>query len=399
MIWLSVVCFLLQIYYQTYIFPDSESYLTASNNLYLNHKSDAIRPILIAGINGFPLLFTTKNTIFFLWNIVVNGISWFFCILLIFKIISKIINRKSAFVFSLIYMTSIGTTILIFNVLSEIIFVLFLMISLFFIQKYLLTNRLKYLAISFSILIASILIKPISLILIIIFIVLFFFQFSKILKSKWSSLIIVSISLLLIHLINMKKNYGDYTISYIDAFTYYNYLGTRADCLKNGKEFIQCDNERHKYFNTFSLTESKKVAFNDIKYQLSNNTIDFVKAYSINIYKNSTGGCVYLSEIENKNKTNNFKKVVIIFKILAKIQNVVFSILGFLLSFYFLINGVRQINFIKITAVVILYILLLSAISSEQGDRFHLVIYPFVLILTAKFLVNNIKLFSEPLQK
>jgi hypothetical protein len=197
----------------------------------------------------------------------------------------------------------------------------------------------------------------------------------------------------------MKKNYGDFTITYIDAFTYYNYLGTRADCLKNGTEFKQCDNKRHTYFNAFSLTESKKVASNDIKEQLSNNTFNFVKAYFINIYKNSTGGCGYLGVISNKNNTCYFEKMVLLFKVLAKIQNIVFSILGFFLSLYFLVKKPRHIHFMKLVGVITLYIILLSAISSDQGDRFHVVIYPLVLILISGFWARKITPISEPLQK
>jgi hypothetical protein len=203
----------------------------------------------------------------------------------------------------------------------------------------------------------------------------------------------------MVHIVNMKKNYSDFTITYIDAFTYYNYLGTRADCLKNGTEFKQCDNKRHAYFNTFSLTESKKVASNDIKEQLSNNTFNFVKAYFINVYKNSTGGCGYLGVISNKNNTSYFEKTVLLFKVLAKIQNIVFSILGLLLSIYFLSKKPRHIDFVKLVAVVILYIMLLSAISSDQGDRFHVVIFPLVLILVAEFRARKITPISEPLQK
>jgi len=399
MIWLLMVNFLLQISNQTYVFPDSESYLAAAKNVYLQHKSDAIRPLLIAAINGFSLLFSTKIDLFYLWNIVLNSVFWIFSIVLIFNIIAKIRTRKSAFIFSLIYMVSIGSTVLVFHVLSEIIFTFFLIATVYFIQKFLETKHLKYLAISLSILILSVLIKPVSKVLILIMIVLFFFQFIKVLKSKWVFFIIFCTSLLMAHTVNMKKNYGDFTITYIDSFTYYNYLGTRADCLKNGTEFKQCDNKRHTYFNTFSLTESKKVASNDIKEQLSSNTFNFVKAYFINVYKNSTGGCGYLGVISNKSNTYYFEKMVLLFKVLSKIQNIAFSILGFSLSLYFLAKKPRHITFVKLVAVITLYIMTLSAISSDQGDRFHVVIFPLVLILIAEFRTKKITPISEPLQK
>ena len=82
----------------------------------------------------------------------------------------------------------------------------------------------------------------------------------------------------------------------------------------------------------------------------------------------------------------------------TKIQNCIFTCLGILMSIYFLIKK-RSKLLIKIISFVILYVVAISAISSDQGDRFHIVIYPLILILTASFLSNKTKHFSEPLQK
>jgi hypothetical protein len=43
---------------------------------------------------------------------------------------------------------------------------------------------------------------------------------------------------------------------------------------------------------------------------------------------------------------------------------------------------------IAMTAIVLLYIVLLSGVSCSQGDRFHLVIYPLTLILAVRFLTD-----------
>ena len=67
----------------------------------------------------------------------------------------------------------------------------------------------------------------------------------------------------------------------------------------------------------------------------------------------------------------------------------------------FLYKGYKQRKATFFVAFFILYIIILSGISCGQGDRFHLVTFPFVILLLAKFLSETklFKPFFEPLQK
>ena len=87
LLWVCFLDFVLQIKFQSFVFPDSESYILASENLYYLHKSDIIRPSLIAAINGFPLLFGYSIYSLFLWNTVINLIFWLAIVVLVYKII------------------------------------------------------------------------------------------------------------------------------------------------------------------------------------------------------------------------------------------------------------------------------------------------------------------------
>jgi 4-amino-4-deoxy-L-arabinose transferase-like glycosyltransferase len=383
------------------VFPDSESYILASENLYYLHKADIIRPSLIAAINGFPLLFGYSIDSLFFWNTVINLIFWLAIVLLIYQMALQFVSQKIAFLLALLYLFSVGSLVLIFQVLSETPFTFLLLLSLHFFQKYFNNNQVKHVSFGFSLLIISILIKPMSFGLGIILFVFFFYKLKKIFLDKWSLPIYVSILLVFFHMCTMKKNYGNFTISYIDTYTYYNYLGTRADCLKNNTEFVQCNNYRYQYFNTLSLSEGKKEAFRDMKKQITSNTINFVKAYFINIYFNSYRGSGYFYEFKNVNKTSYFEFVKIIFRGISKLQNIFYTMIGVFLAFNFLKKNRRELNFIKVVSFCIMYIFLMSGISSDQGDRFHIVFYPFVIILIAKFIndKSSIKRFSAPLQK
>jgi|APCry1669192647_1035423.scaffolds.fasta_scaffold01903_3 hypothetical protein len=397
--WLLLINFFLQIFQQNYIYADTESYIRASKDFYFSHKPNEIRPSLIAAINGLPFLFGFTKSSLFLWNTILNLILWLATLLLIYSFCSKIVNPKKAFYIALVYVFTLGSLLVVFEFLSEPLFSFSLLVPLILFQKYDNTKKIGFLSIGLSMLIISMLIKPASLLL--FFVVCFLFGFKvlvKVLQNKSSIAIYISIIIVFAHLQSMKTNYGNYTLSYIDSFTYYNYLGTKSDCLKNNKEFLQCNNYRYNYFNKFSLPEGKKIAFEDFKNQLTHNTINFMSAYFSNLVGNSCKASGYFYAYENKKSSNNFEVYKIIFRGISRIQCLLYSLIGILLSIYYIFKKKTN-KIIKITSFSIVYIIVISAISSDQGDRFHIVVYPLILILVAKFLSKKTKLFSEPLQK
>lgn len=391
-IWLLLLNFFLQIFQQNYIYADTESYIKASEDFYFLHRPNEIRPSLIAAINGLPFLFGFTKSSLFLWNTILNFILWLATVLLIYSFCSKIVNSKKAFCIALVYVFTLGSLLIVFEFLSEPLFSFFLLVPLILFQKYDNTKRIAFLSIGLSMLIISMLIKPASLLLFIGVCFLFGFKILvKVFQNKSSIAIYISIIIVFAHLQSMKTNYGNYTLSYIDAFTYYNYLGTKADCYKQGTKYEQCNNNRYTYFNKFSLPEGKKVAYKDIKYQITENTFNFFKAYISNIIGNSFGGSGYFYAFENKGKLGNFETYKTIFRGISKVQCLLYSLSGVLLSIYYIFKKKTN-KTIKIISFSILYIIGISAISSDQGDRFHIVIYPLILILIAEFISKKVRL-------
>ncbi len=387
--WILLLNYILQINSQTFMYPDSVTYLRASENLYWFHKTHSIRPSLIAAINGFPLLFGFSKAALFGWNTVVNLVSWFAIVILLYQMVLRLASKRIAFLLALLYVFTLGSMILIFQILSETVFALVLLLVLYLIQKYLERKNIKYLAIGLSILLLSILIKPVSKGLTILVMVVFIYSMKQLIRSRWSLLVYVSVFTLLFHMYDMKKNYGDFTISYIDTFTYYNYLGTHADCLKNNTEFLQCQNPRYDYFAALPFPESKKVALEDFKYQALNNTGNFAKAYFINLFYNSYRGNGYFYEFRNIDNSPSFEMEKTFFRGISKLQNIFYTLIGLCLSVYFLLKNKRKLHITTMPSLFILYIFLVSGVSSDQGDRFHLVFYPFVILLMAKFIADK----------
>ena len=105
-----------------------------------------------------------------------------------------------------------------------------------------------------------------------------------------------------------------------------------------------------------------------------------------------------LKNYENKHYFSFWKSFV--FDI-SKWQNRLFTLLGLVLSVFFLFKGFKKEKVYFFVAFFVTYIIILSGISCGQGDRFHLVTFPFVILLMAKFLSEKkrLKPFFEPLQK
>lgn len=399
LVWIFILNFFLQIFSQDYVYADTASYIRAAEDFYFNFRPNDIRPSLIAAINGLPLLFGYTKETLFLWNTIVNLIVWFGTVLLIYKFCLAFLSKKGAFFVALLYVFSLGSLLIVFEFLSETLFTFFLLSGLVFLQKYINVKGTLYLALSFVALILSMLIKPASLLLLVG--ICFFVGYKaiiKLMKSQWSVMVYLALSIVGTHMYLMKLNYGNFTLSYIDSFTYYNYLGTKADCIKKGTKFIQCDNDRYRYFNKFSLPEGKKVAFEDIKKQLSDNTVNFIIAYCSNIVGNSSKASGYFYIYDNKNQSSIFETSKVIFRGLSRLQCLFYSIIGLFLSIKIIIRRNTS-KIMRCTAVIILYIIAISGISSDQGDRFHIVIYPFVLLLIAYYLSNSPKPIFAPLQK
>ena len=380
-IWVLFFSFTIQLKPSFSHIGDDGSYLYSARLLYIDFKLDNTRPLLISLIHGVPYLFGFSDSIVIKWGIFINFFTWFFTAVLLFKIVSKIVNRKKAFWFALLFIFCIGNLAHAFNFLSESIFIFMIMYSIYLISKYYETTKHFYITIGISILFLNTLIKPVSIGLAFILIVFFISKTKKIIFNRFSFLLIVSFSMIVFQMYSLKRNYGDFIISYISSITYYNYLGDKADCYKKCIEYIPGKTERFKKMRLLSSHKMKELAENDLKYQLKNNTFNLFKAYLYCIYSNSHKGSFIVSQCKNEENTGYFNAFHFLFKAVSKIQNILFTIFSVILSFYCLANFRKIDTFYLINATFILYIFFISAISCFQCDRFHIAFFPLLIII------------------
>ena len=394
---LLILCGLLDIHLQTIIFPDAGNYNESATNLYWFQRGHCYRPILMASIYGFPLLFGASDQDLYGIATYINILLWLFSIILLFEIIQYYVSKRIAFWLSFLFVFFIGITLFNFHLLAEIPFLFFLISSFYFLQKYSQTKVLKWLVIALSILVLSMLIKPGSK----FFAILLLFYFSKILflhfKQKVMLLLYASILLCFVQAAGLKYQFGDFTISYIDNVTFHNYLFSKADCYRKGIEYKQLDNPRAEYLFTKKVHEQKKIAKEDILEQIQNNKINLIKAYFHNFTWNSLSGNIVVKTYSNLSNSPSYSKIQHVLYWISKYQNRMMTIFGIVLSLLTLLKYYRKDFFLFFTALLVLYIIGISGISSDQGDRFHIITYPFTLILLANYLKT--KPFFAPPQK
>ncbi len=155
LIWVVFFSFVIQLKPEFSWVGDDGSYLTAAKKLYLELKIDEGRPLLIAAINGFPLLFGFSDSVVIQWGLLVNFWCWFFTVLLLFKIISGNADRKKAFLFSLLFILCIGNLAIAFNLLSESVFIFMLVLAAYFINRYFKSNKYYFITIAIAILLLA----------------------------------------------------------------------------------------------------------------------------------------------------------------------------------------------------------------------------------------------------
>jgi hypothetical protein len=396
---LETLNFLLQLDKQTLIYPDCDNYLESAQKMFHKFTGHYYRPMLMAFITGIPYLFGSSDAGIFQWSLFVNILCWLGTSILLFEILKQFVAKKIAFGFAILPFFILGNIILNFHLLTENIFVFFIMLAMFLLFQYYKTEKFYFL--SLALLLSSMLIKPGAKFLAIIITMFFIKEIFRNYKEKSIIFLYGSVLMIAIQVVGMRVQYGDFTISYIDGVTYHNYLCSKADCFKNGKEYSQLNNPRADFLFSLDFTDQKKVALEDFKNQIKTNFPNLVKAYFSDVAENSKSGNSCIEDLKNYDNKVHFSFWKAFVFDITKWQNRLFTLLGIVLSGFFLFKGFKKEKANFLVAFFITYIIVLSGISCGQGDRFHLVTFPFVVLLLANFLSNKnyFKQSSEPLQK
>lgn len=384
-LWIEFFNILLQIAQQHIIYPDSKSYINASKDLYLFFRGHLTRPIGMSIITGVPLIFKASDTTLYFFGFCVNLVCWLFFLLLLFQILKEFVKPNIAFFCTLTCMFILGNTASVFHVSTESIYMLFMLIAMFFLLQHYKSNSFLHLAWALFFIITSLLIKPGSLLLAIVFTLYFMVKIYKMYQSKAVYLIYASWLLIGIQCAGLKYQFGNFTTSYIDAITYYCYLGAKAEALETKQDFHKVWLERTHFIYNQEPPIQKNIAKADLIKHLENNRINLGKAYFQNLFENATTGSVPIQDCKNVNRSKYFSISKKLLFELSVWQNIIFSILALLMSSYLFIACYKTDPYLSLVAAFILYTIFISGVSCSEGDRFNVITFPFVVVLIAKW--------------
>ena len=380
---------LLSLFSQNDLCLDCENYLESAIYLFKNFEVHYYRPIGMSIIYGFPIMFGYDSYLdLYNYVIIINILFYIGIIIYFFKICSLFFDKKKSFYFSLLLITYFGISLHINELLTEIPFIFFILVAFYCLSKYYILNKTDYLFYAISLFLFTILIRP----------GIFYFAFGIFIfylltiYKNWSIkrilILIVPALLILFQMIKMNEQYGNYTISYIDAVTYYNYLGSKSIGLKNNKILNQNSNKRADFIFNQTYKNQKNIAYQDLIYQIKNNTYYLVKAYIDDLEENTKTGTSRLQNLKNIKNEKYFDEKIKLFSEITEWQNKLTTLFGLLLALYFTITYNKHNKIVFVFVLYFIYIFFISGISSTQGDRFHIVFYPIVLLLLLFFLKN-----------
>ncbi len=388
LLWFGLINYLLQLNLQSGVYPDAENYKDAAEMIYHHFSFHFYRPVLIAVYCGIPYLFGVSDVQVYTFGIYMNFACWIGTSLLLFGILKSFLKEHKAFYVTLTYFLIIGALLIVFHLLTESFYTFAMMAGFYFLSKYYRTSQFHYLSIGLAIFMLGMLIKPGSEYLA-IFYLLYYWRALYLNYQKVAILFLCGSMLLIgLQVFEMKKQYGDFTISYISAPTFYNYLGARAIGFKEHKTLKQVQSYRENYILNLNFPKQKKISSLDLTCQLQHNTLNLLKAYIIDLVENAKTPSDCLTFCQNMRKDQHFEFYKYSSSLITKWQNRLLTVSGFLLALYYLFTSYKKEPLYSLISFYILYSMLLSGLSCYQGDRFHIVFFPLVILLSAKFLSN-----------
>lgn len=385
LIWLFFWNEILQLNNQNNICNDCDNYRESAALLFHQCKTHYFRPIGMALITGLPYLFGANDAAIYSFSFIVNVLAWLGTALFLFGFLKKRVSPKIAFVASLLYYSVLSGVFNHFQLLTEPIFTFLMAAIFYFLDQFDRKKEFYWLSMAISVLIFAVLVKP-SVKFLALFSLLYF---GKIIlnnyRAKSAVFIYVSMLLVVFQCVKMKMDYGNFTLTYVDGVTYYNYLGSKAFYYKQNNSLSQDTNERAVYLAQQSYPDQQKIATQDLLNQLADNKYNVLKAYISDLSENTKTPNSGIATFKNLNNKAYFESLTKALSFMSKYQNRFFTLSGFLLALYFLFKNHENDRVYRLMGFYILYTIFISGVACAQGDRFHVVFFPFVIILLVQW--------------
>lgn len=365
------------IFLDTFITPDSRTYMEASDLLFKEFSPHHTRPIGYAFLLGIPNLIMEMSTRDYLvWGIMLNIASWLAMLLIGFQTFSLYFKRWVAFSMTSVFFIFWSYYGFVFLVLTETLTATGLVLITYLFAKFHKTKSVRYFLSAVAVLTLLVLVRPGFYYLAILSLIYSVIRYQG--KAFRHIFFSVSVLLLIIQCSWLKLTFGDFKPSYIDSITWYLYAGAKVESELTGKTMDEVVTERNVEMSSLSNRDREKLSKKDLKEKLTHHTGLVYQVLQQSRLENTYSGCYAFNAInlyhpnEAKQKLGEklFNKTID--------QNRNAAPFLFWLTLFTLIF-VRRIHIVLLFCMgTTWYITITSSISFWQGDRFNMVLYPLI---------------------
>lgn len=346
------------------------------------YYSLSIRPI------GYPLLIGVLFKFGAVSMLVVQVALWFVAQRAIFSIIfEKTNNIIFALIGTVISVTCIAHLLMTHYLLSEALNLPLIAASLFFVHRYVLTNKFNYGAVSIFFLALNSIVRPAESYVFMIVLLFFLINYRKSLVKI--IIIILCTAPVILQLTLMILVFDIASLSINDSRTIDLFLLSRVDSQQTNNSIqitrlLRQNSSCMKIFTDKNPDEIKKYKTcvnNQLKEYLTTEPVATLKALIFNMHKNMQEETTFVSE-----------KSLILYKI-SSLQNVILCYAGLVISLIYFgyillklsnkkINNFNEIGYELFLILTIVIHLLQCGVSFWQGDRLTLGVYQPTILLT-----------------
>jgi hypothetical protein len=382
-----------------YYYPDARSYREAAEQLYRhNGAANSIRPFGYPILIGLPYLSgVATDKMIVVFAICLNVVAWVATIQIIFRISGWLSGRLFAWIASLLFLLSFSHIISLYQSLSETIFLLLVLVSLWTFIRFWQSGRDIFLVFALIALCYSVTVRPVTYYFAIIATIISFVYLVRCAKLRIAvAVLFVFLVTIGIQMGNMYRCYGKFTISFIQNYTMHMYVLAVAESMQSGTDLVTVQQRKIDYADSLLrpwapgsrefVVNADAIYAKTVAQNLSSNRKNVLRAVWQNIVMNSSDGNLAIATLRNCEKSTRFVVWQRVFANVTRWQNKLFSM--------FCVAGMAGVALVVLRKrkidgpilmmcfmnAIVAYLLLTSGISFWQGDRFNAVLYPFTFI-------------------
>lgn len=371
-----------------FITLDAFTYIEAAKLWMQEASLHPTRPLLIALWTALPSLFTEQpSTELFLWGgFLLNTLAWLLSISLLQKSLVKMgLSQKFSFFLTLFYALSPSVTAFTTLLLSENLFLLLLISSLYHLIYFHQQNKQASILWAWAILGIAILVRPGILYFWMLFTLWMAYKSLQIrfrgftISSFIFALLVVG--LLSFQVYQMQQQYGNATVSYIDKVTWYFYISAQIQADEEERPYKEIAAERREKYQNFSWARIHQHASADLKYLLITSTPELFHKALGNLWDNAKAASYPFTRLSSVVENPVQSLINQAYALLSRLQNLLSVVLTVALGLLFLARKLPNHPIIGFSVWFGAYTLITSSISFWQGDRFNLVLFPLVVLM------------------